>query len=225
MAEKTRLITASLINSIDWLSKCPPSWQLKAYNDLKNMLSGIWSDPTPEIKRGMDFEKKINQLLIFRDNPPGDSSSGFMDDLTSTEEWFLDRIPEGMQQQKVFKKYPEIDGRKYCIYCKTDLYKPGDLKDIKTTQSYKPGKYLETFQHILYMYAAEETSFEYLIATFDKETQKVTGVEMETCKAPPSDKVEYSIENTVFNRIREVEKFLLKYPELLELYNTKFCKY
>lgn len=224
MQEKTRLITASLINSIDWLSKCPPSWQLKAYNDLKSMLSGIWSTPTVEIQRGMDFEKEINRLATLRDASTGTfefTCESFKD--SEVKNWFLAHIPEGSEQQKVFKKYPEIDGRKYCIYCKTDLYKPRALKDVKTTQSYKPGKYLETFQHILYMYASEETFFEYLIAKFDKETQKVTGTEIEVFN--DSGVGLAMLEMKVFNRIREVEKFWIKYPELGELYNTKFCKY
>lgn len=224
MAEKTRLITASLINSIDWLQKCPPSWQLKAYNDLKGMLSGIWSTPTIEIQRGMDFEREINAHLS-----AGNTNISYPDvKKTEVLNWFLSHIPSGMEQQKVFKKYPEIDGRKYCVYCKTDLYLPGSLKDIKTTQSYKPGKYLETFQHILYMYAADEIEFEYLIATFDKETQKVIGTESEKYEASYLESASsqaIKIELKVIERIREVEKFLLKYPELLELYNTKFCKY
>lgn len=57
----SRLITASLVGSIDWLTSCPPSWKPKAEEDLKNQLSRIWVEPPADspLRLGQDFEKMV----------------------------------------------------------------------------------------------------------------------------------------------------------------------
>lgn len=208
----SNLITPSLISSVNWLKTCPPTWKVKAYNDLKNTLARIYMEPSPEIKRGIECERKVNEILTSRvDVSMVKCSDNFKKLLTYCN---------GYTQQKVTKKILTIDDEEYCLYGKIDYYKPDHIIDLKTTNEYKPSKYLNSYQHKIYCYIERITKFTYLVAEFYKSDKitKVVGLEI------LFDEFDL-IEKEIILKIKEVISFLKLDDTLFTLYKTTFSKY
>ena len=230
-----KLITTSLIDSVHWLKTAPSSptrddptktWREKAYEDMKNTLSRVWTPLGPAQQRGVDFEKKIYATL---DTKIDYKSQGYSPDMVS----ILDRCQGGKTYQKA-KIFRQIDGDEYCLYVKYDLIMPDKTIDLKTTTSYKgQNKYLDTMQHKMYCLVRAEANgrdrglypFEYLVVEFaddsgeEKKIQHIYTVPY----TPPS--VE-ELEAEVMAKITDTIDYLKCYDEpgdLWELYNNVYC--
>jgi len=161
------LITPTVLNSYDWLKKCPPSWKKKAYDDLSNMLNRKWVPPKPAVQRGIDFEKYVcrraNQKIIQSKGTP--QFQGII------------KTIQGGQFQKKCKFYIEVEGKEYCCYGKIDVAFPDLIIDIKTTGSYRgKNSYLSGWQHKFYTIGSRVPNFLYLIVEFDGEQNKIIEV-------------------------------------------------
>jgi hypothetical protein len=58
----------------------------------------------------------------------------------------------------------EINKTKYLLYGRADIVKRDTIYDIKTTKEYKLGKYMDSCQHLFYMYCMNINNFAYLVA-------------------------------------------------------------
>lgn len=208
----SRLITASLIGSIDWLNKCPTSWKVRAAEDLKRQLAREYSDETPfNMQRGIDFENAVYKAALAKKIIKG--SEHF--------KWFAMKVRGGVFQKKC-KRFIDIDGHEYCLYGKIDAWFKDRIIDIKTTSRYGgKNKYLDSFQHKLYCYIERIPDFTYLIAEFDGDTNTIID----------RYDIDYSVTNwealkdDVIGTVREAIAFLGQHGELFDLYNTTFSRY
>jgi|GEM_PF-3574746 hypothetical protein len=205
----SRLITPSLIGSVDWFKKAPPSWKEKAYTDLTNTLSRIYTEPSPEIKQGMEVEHKLNSVLTEK-NYSVKCSDNFRK--------LINKCKNSVQQKKS-KKIIDIEGESFCLYGKIDYLFPKQIIDLKTTKEYKPEKYLNSWQHKIYCYNEGIEDFLYLIA--EMEDGKIEQVYELPYKVTAFEEIEASICGKIIQTIR----FLELDEHLYHLYNTKFCLY
>jgi hypothetical protein len=214
------LITSSLIDSVEWLEKAPPSWQEKAFRDLRKSLAREpWGETSPDVERGMVFERTVYDTLDKKadQNPTFKCSDEFR--------VFLDACRGGVFQKKI-KRIEVIDGKEYCLYGKTDVFFPDHIIDIKACAEYGgESKYLGKAQHLLYCYVTEVDYFDYLVAEFGP-----TGRE-DSMKIKRHFLAHYDVgdrnelRETVVKRIRKAVGFIEQDSELYKLYTTTFSRY
>lgn len=149
------LITPTLLNSLDWLNKCPPSWKDSAYKDILSTLNREPFVANAATQRGTDFENEVYALA--NKDPSLIESSGFFRQV-------CDRV-KGYDYQHSIKVFIEVDGVEYVCYGRIDCFKPVHIIDIKTTANYKgPKQYLSGWQHKFYTAIPKIPLFTYLIA-------------------------------------------------------------
>jgi hypothetical protein len=213
----SRLITTSLISGIDWFTSCPPSWKRKAYQDLYNQLSRIWSDPSPAIKRGMDFEKHVYATL----SKPDVNINKL--NCSSLYKKVLKLCKGGVFGSKN-KNFILVDNKEYCLYGKEDVVFEDKIIDIKTTINFRPKKYEKSFQHKIYLYNSGKLKFQYIVVVFEDEvSNKIKSVETIDINITKQDLSAYEI--MIKEKTREIEQFFNSNPEFKELYENKFCLY
>ena len=127
------------------------------------------------------------------------------------------------QIQKKVKRFITVDDHEYCLYGKLDIFYLDHIEDIKTTSkmmdSYK-SKYLNSFQHHMYCYITEIPKFTYFIVVF-KEDKTIHSTHVVEYESPGMDDERRIIDT----KIRELFAFFGQFPELLKLYQDKFCLY
>ena len=209
----SRLITTSLLGSIDWYNNCPESWKERALKDLTNTLSRIYTKPNVKAKRGMDFEKLLYNVLEMDKEEKMISSDFFRT---------IARTCKGGIFQKKIKRFIEIDEEEYCLFGKVDVWFPNIIKDIKTTGNYKGrDSYLKGFQHKLYCYIEHISLFEYIIAIFKDDKISIDELRIIAYEVENWDE----LEKEVINKIKEVVTFLKETHNFLDLYLEKFSLY
>lgn len=206
----SKLITASLIQAIDWYEKCPQSWKERAHIDLKNQLSRIFPDPVPApMAQGMAFEKAIYSKMN--------------SDLTlleaSDEFKMVCQECKGGQVQKKIKKYYEVGNVDYCLYGKTDVFFNDYIIDIKTTGKFSRAKYVDSFQHKLYMFITKIPLFYYIIVEW-QEYPKIQSVNKLELLANDD-----YFDSEIIATIKGMNHFFKHNPELRELYDNKFNQF
>ena len=206
---KSRLITASLISSINWAKTCPASWKKKAWLDLENQLTRAPFTMSPEAQQGIDFEKEVYRRML-----RGETDKG------SEEFQLIVKTCIGGKVQQKHKRYLGIDIYEYCLYGKFDIEFEDRILDIKTTKKFKNYTYTKSFQHLLYMYIKELYDFYYIIAEWDDYPKIKQVVTIPILNQSPVD-----IEIEVLSTITEAMEFLESYATLWDAYNNKFCLY
>lgn len=152
--QPTLLITTSILDAFGWYRRCPPSWRKRAHADLVAKIRRERYEPHVSAQRGIEFEDAIYEQKT------GGSAQ-------------FKRVSErcsGGIYQRVMKETIQVNGRDVLLYCKSDVLFP-DVKliDIKTTENYRgDDKYLQGWQHKLYLYVAGLSEFEYVVVMFDK---------------------------------------------------------
>jgi len=186
------LITPTLLDAYDWMNKAPRDWKKRAFDDFSRKLNRTKWDPTPAIKRGIDFEKKV-YANCNRDLETFKSSEIFKEVCEESR---------GGKFQEKLKKIIIVDGKEYLLYGKTDVFFPKIIKDIKTTKNYKgQSKYLGGWQHIVYCYVANIKKFRYVVVEWSDEIE-------EDDKLVPAEvfKIDYTMEDRDFNKQRITEQ-------------------
>lgn len=171
------LITSSLLDSFDWLKRCPKSWQKKAMDDFIGMLRREKRPTSPECQRGIDFEnlvcKNCNEMSEFDllnffseyYEEKGLSDERVNDACRVTLE-IVNRCKGGKQQEKVMKDIV-VDGNEYHLFGYADIVLPNAIYDIKTTSHFKGDEaYLKRSQHRIYSICTGITDFDYLVADY-----------------------------------------------------------
>ena len=163
---KKYLITTTLLDNYSWFEKAPSSWKERAFNGLMETLTRAPFNPTPEIQRGIDFEKEVNTMVHA-------TREEFIEQMGQNCAIFYDTC-KGAVQQKKLKRELIVDGWCFQLYGKADYWFPHLTIDAKTTGNYEKGpkKYLEKTQHLMYAYMEEKPAFKYLVAVFDSQKAK-----------------------------------------------------
>lgn len=219
-----RLITTSLVGSIEWFLTCPDSWKQSAYTDLVNALSRAPWTPSIAIKKGIDFENTVyNVIETKRDVSRASDNFRF----------FVDKC-QGAKFQNKNKMFEDIQGDEYCLYVKEDAFwkkgskdwPDGHIKDLKTTKKWGgKDKYLNTLQHELYCLVEEIPTFEYLVAVWedanDVDNLKIKSVHSATYVVDDFA----ALRKRVLDRISCAISAIKADEELWSLYLKKFCLY
>ena len=74
-----------------------------------------------------------------------------------------DIVKGGLWQQSV-KKELKIGNQEFLLYGRTDVIKRDTIYDIKFTENYELGKFLDSSQHLIYLYCSGLPNFSYLIS-------------------------------------------------------------
>lgn len=212
----SKLITPSLIGSVKWFETCySPKWKEKAYKDLNNMLSRVYTQPGIAAKRGIDFENYIYNIL----NSPKKER---LDELSCSNEFLrVLRLCKGGEFQRKSKSFIKVDGIEYCLYGKLDVWFPELIIDIKTTKSFRKSKYIDSMQHVIYIYNETIGHFKYVIAVFKEEN----GTKIEDIKEIDVCLTKDYCEDLIIKEIKKVEKFMKDYPEFNKLWEEKYSLY
>lgn len=149
------LIAPTLLNSYNWLRKCPPSWKDRAYQDIMNTLNRAPFKPNEAMQRGNDFEDAVYR-----------HANTDLDMLEASENFKkVCRRVRGYTYQKRLKLFFDVDDKQYCCFGRADCYSKEEIVDIKTTASFKGNsQYLSGWQHLFYTGIAGVPRFTYLVA-------------------------------------------------------------
>jgi len=225
MGEKANLINATLIGKVEWYFTSPDAiikderggdgkltWKKKAFEDLKSTLARTYTDMPEAARRGIVFEKSVYENAK-KEEIKG--SPEFISVCRSVQNFSF--------YEKEGKKLSTKFGDSY-IHCKYDAINRERkcVIDIKTTEKYYKGKYMETVQHLLYCYVSGCTQFTYLVAEWDQ-YPKIKKIHQENFwveKDLPGSELKESI-------LYKVESCLkaLKDLDLWDLYRDKYCLY
>lgn len=220
--EKSCLVTQNLIEKVRWYVESPNSviktekggdghttWKERALQDLRSSLARE-KTPFPEAaKRGVDFEKKLYKVV----------ESG---EVVGSEHFQqMCRSLDGFKFGEKGGKTVELEGNTVYFYGKYDAISPDKVivKDVKTTASYREGKYLKGIQHKLYCYISGAEFFEYIIAEW-AEYPKIKKVHYEEFRVRDHK----ALEDDILYATRECFD-TIKDLGLWETYRTKYCLY
>lgn len=220
--EKKCLVTQNLIEKTKWYIDAPNSvikaerggdgrttWKERAMQDLQNTLNRVPS-PFPEAaKRGVDFEKVVYHAVETGKVAGSDHFQSICEKL------------KGFEFYKKGSKVFNMDGLQCFLYAKYDAITSDQkrIKDLKTTESYKVGKYLKGIQHKIYCHIADADEFTYVIAEWDK-YPKIKAVHEEVYRVTDPT----ALENDIRFATRECFD-VIKDLGLWEAYRTKYCLY
>lgn len=126
-------ITSSLLNS--WLYVTHnENADIQEFEDVLNRVK----KPTTEAQqKGLDFEDEV-----YKGNKP----------------LYNPYVEDGLYQVKISRFYKDI-----LLIGIIDVLQPNWIYDVKTTKTYKIGKYFNTSQHKVYCYITDIKNFSYLI--------------------------------------------------------------
>ncbi len=186
------LITQSLLSAWNYIYNAYDDE--KAYQDFINCLNRVIQPTTPVMQKGIDFEGKVYAYCkgVYKAEEQDVKDIG--------------DIVKGGQFQVVATMQRQISGIDFLLYAKLDVLKSGMIYDIKRSDTYETGKYLDSPQHPFYLECVPEArEFRYLIS--DGENIYLEGYSR--AEITPISKM---IEE--FIAFLKVEKLLDKYLEL-----------
>ena len=152
------LITPSLINSYTYYIQ--DEWKSPADSraDFLRTLSREKFEPNEAMAKGIDFEDKILRMATLNLLP-----AEFDDEQDRIVEEIAKIVKGGIWQQSV-KKELKIGNQEFLLYGRTDVIKRDTIYDIKFTSNYELGKFLDSSQHLIYLYCSGLPNFSYLIS-------------------------------------------------------------
>lgn len=153
------LITPTLINSYQYYINDEFKSPADSRADFLKTLSKEKFEPNQAMQKGIDFENDIKAkcdgyiLLDGKENPDYET---VCDEITEI-------VKGGLWQESV-KKDLQIGNQEFLLYGKTDVIKRDTVYDIKYTSNYELGKFLNSAQHLIYLYCTGLPKFKYLIS-------------------------------------------------------------
>lgn len=162
-----KLITSSLIDSMNWCKIAPYSWKQIAFNDFCATVRREYRPTPPTAQRGIDFEHLIcsnceNKADLMQEAKTLYGSNADIDVIMK----MADKCRGGKQQEKVCKEI-EVDGDVYFLFGYADVVFPDKIIDIKTCGKYKGESYYKSrIQHHIYSVCLDIADFEYAVADF-----------------------------------------------------------
>lgn len=213
---KPLLITTTLLDNYAWFVNSPDSWKKRAYEGFVSTLTRAPFKPTPQIQRGISFERKINNLIH-------GTKENFLTQLGNQCGLFYD-ICKGGEQQRKIKRTLRVGDFDYLLYGKVDYWFPEINIDAKTTANYSSGrkKYLDKTQHLMYSFIEEKPDFTYIVAVFNDPEEGPLAE-----KPDYVDVIDVSVnlleaERIISERITDCISFIRNDPDMKKAYLEKF---
>jgi hypothetical protein len=155
------LITPSLLNSYQYYINDEFKSPADSRADFLKTLSREKSEPNKAMQKGIDFERDIqlatnqfNQIDIF--HADYDEKQHIINQIA--------KIVNGGLWQQACKKDLQVGNKEFLLYGKMDVVKRDAVYDIKFTSKYELGKFLDSAQHLIYLYCTGLPKFQYLIS-------------------------------------------------------------
>lgn len=146
------LLTPTLLNSFQYYKGYEGDHEPLIYEDFLRTLAREPSEPTEAMMKGIEFEHKIYQVTT----KAGPSDEKVVNELAEV-------VDSGMWQQSV-KKELSHNNMDLLLYGRTDVIKQDYVYDIKFTKNYAFPKFLDSAQHLVYLYCSQLPKFSYLIS-------------------------------------------------------------
>lgn len=200
------LITPTLINAYQYYINDEFKSPTDSRADFLKTLSREKFEPSEAMQKGIDFERDIqyatnpfNQIDIFHKDY--DERQHIVNKIA--------KIVNGGLWQQTCKKNLQVGNQEFLLYGKMDIVKRDTIYDIKFTNNYELGKFLDSAQHLIYLYCTGLPKFQYLIS--DGEDYWIEDYHNHT-----------NIENEIKGKISDFLGYLENDMEAKELFKTKW---
>jgi len=159
------LLTPSLLNSFSYYLQDEWKGPEESRADFLKTLSRERFWPNEAMQRGIDFENAIcrvaEHLAKYKCEPDCVPALEFAN--YQIVKKIADQVCYGLWQQSV-KKEIKVGNQEFLLYGRTDVIKRDTIYDIKYTGNYELGKFLDSSQHLIYLYCSDLPNFSYLIS-------------------------------------------------------------
>lgn len=150
------LITPTLLNSFQYYIQDEYKSPADSRADFLKTLSREKFEPNETMQKGIDFENTVKFLCdSFRERN--------INDFNTPHEAIANIVNNGLWQQTV-KKDLTVGNQEFLLYGKCDVIKRDTIYDIKFTSNYEVGKFLDSAQHLIYLYCLDLPKFQYLVS-------------------------------------------------------------
>ena len=126
--------------------------------DFLRTLSREKFEPNEAMAKGIAFENNVKAVVF-----DGMHDKGQIIDASHPVEHIANIVVGGLWQQSV-KKEITVGNQEFLLYGRTDVIKRDTIYDIKFTGNYELGKFLNSSQHLIYLYCSGLPKFSYLIS-------------------------------------------------------------
>jgi len=147
------LLTPSLLNSYAYYIQDEYKSPQESRADFLKTLSREKFKPNEAMKKGNAFENEVFGYCSLDKELP----------IVSPMTEIGDIVKGGLWQQSV-KKEIKVGNQEFLLYGRTDVIKRNTIYDIKFTGNYELGKFLDSSQHLIYLYCTGLPNFSYLIS-------------------------------------------------------------
>ena len=147
------LITPSLLSSYAYYIQDEYKSPQESRADFLKTLSRERFEANEAMQKGIDFENEVFGYCSLDKELP----------IVSPVTEIGDIVKGGLWQQSV-KKEITVGNQEFLLYGRTDVIKRDTIYDIKFTGNYELGKFLDSSQHLIYLYCSGLPNFSYLIS-------------------------------------------------------------
>jgi len=157
------LITTTLLNSYQYYIQDEFKSPADSRADFLKTLSKEKFVPNEAMAKGIQFEKDVFNAC----EDDWQLNTVFDDSLNDKRDYCIfdiSRIVKGGLWQQTCKKELQIGNKEFLLYGKMDVVKRDTVYDIKFTSKYELGKFLDSAQHLIYLYCTGLPKFQYLIS-------------------------------------------------------------
>lgn len=178
------LITPTLLNSFQYYIQDEYKSPADSRADFLKTLSREKFEPNESMQKGIDFEDDIfdacNNNCIANDSKieprfvelildNGVVLTRAMKERTVMFQYIdcvenVANIVKGGLWQQTVKKDLTVGNQEFLLYGKCDVIKRDTIYDIKFTSNYEVGKFLDSAQHLIYLYCLDLPKFQYLVS-------------------------------------------------------------
>jgi hypothetical protein len=152
------LITPSLLNSYQYYINDEFKSPADSRADFLKTLSKEKFVPNKAMQKGIDFEDSIKNIADkFEELKIKDYEA-------KSNLFKIAEIVKGGLWQQTCKKDLHIGNKEFLLYGKMDVVKRDTVYDIKFTSNYELGKFLDSAQHLIYLYCTGLPKFQYLVS-------------------------------------------------------------
>lgn len=178
------LITPTLLNSFQYYIEDEYKSPADSRADFLKTLSRERFEPNEAMQKGIKFEQDIEdycngefELSYKIISTIGGTCGSLSEDMDAWEEdvkiFDVDynqcvirygKIVKGGLWQQTCKKDLRVNNQDFLLYGRVDVLKRDTIYDIKFTSNYELDKYLNSSQHLIYLYCLGLPKFQYLIS-------------------------------------------------------------
>jgi len=154
------LITPTLLNSFQYYIQDEFKSPADSRADFLRTLSRERFEPNEAMQKGIDFENDVKLATEYKYQYWQDNKTVEYD---SVIDCLANIVQDGIWQQTC-KKDLTIGNQEFLLYGKCDVVKRNTIYDIKFTSNYELGKFLDSAQHLIYLYCLDLPKFQYLVS-------------------------------------------------------------